>query len=417
MSLLKKPLIAVIVILLLAFGLGWLLLGKTGRTHTDTAGVAIPPAAATVPVTRSAINSTLTIAGEFLPWQEVELHGKVAGYIRQIRVDIGDRVRTGQTLAVLEVPELNAQAEGAAAGVRHSQDEIEHARNEVSRAEAAHATLHGAWERLHQASQARPGLIAQQELDDAEARDKTSEAQVDAARSALSATGQQLQMSEATRRQATALENYSHITAPFDGLVTWRYADTGALIQAGTSNASSQPVVKLAEVRTLRLRIPVPESAAAGVHIGDKAQVRVLATGQTFTASVSRFTGALDRSTRTMQVEFDIPNADYKLAPGMFADVIFNVQSHPQALTVPVTALRGRSSDGSATALVVGTGNRVEERAVQTGVEDASRVEIVSGLREGEQVISANLSAFRVGDTVHPQPSSVTPAPATGGDR
>jgi RND family efflux transporter MFP subunit len=176
-------------------------------------------------------------------------------------------------------------------------------------------------------------------------------------------------------------------------------------------------VVKLAEVRTLRLRIPVPESAAAGVHIGDKAQVRVQATGQTFTASVSRFTGALDRSTRTMQVEFDIPNADYKLAPGMFADVIFNVQSHPQALTVPVTALRGRSSDGSATALVVGTGNRVEERAVQTGVEDASRVEIVSGLREGEQVISANLSAFRVGDTVHPQPSSVTPAPATGGDR
>ena len=102
MSLLKKPLIAVIVILLLAFGLGWLLLEKTGRTHTDTAGVAIPPAAATVPVTRSAINSTLTIAGEFLPWQEVELHGKVAGYIRQIRVDIGDRVRTGQTLAVLE---------------------------------------------------------------------------------------------------------------------------------------------------------------------------------------------------------------------------------------------------------------------------------------------------------------------------
>lgn len=101
----------------------------------------------------------------------------------------------------------------------------------------------------------------------------------------------------------------------------------------------------------------------------------------------------------------------------MFADVIFNVQSHPQALTVPVTALRGRSSDGSATALVVGAGNRVEERAVQTGVEDASRVEIVSGLKEGEQVISANLAAFRVGDTVHPQPSSVTPALATGGDR
>ena len=109
---------------------------------------------------RAPVSNTLSIAGEFLPWQEVELHGKVAGYIKKINVDIGDHVRAGQTLAVLEVPELNAQVEGAAAGVLHSRDEIQRAQNEVTRAEAAHASLHAAYERLHQAAQARPGLIA-----------------------------------------------------------------------------------------------------------------------------------------------------------------------------------------------------------------------------------------------------------------
>src|SRR5579884_1765704 len=129
------------------------------------------PRAAVASVKRGAITNTLSIAGEFLPYQEVELHAKVAGYIRKINVDIGDRVRAGQVLAVLEVPELNAQVEGAGAAVRHSREEIVRARNEVARAEADHAALHAAALRLRDASKARPGLIAQQELDDSEGRD------------------------------------------------------------------------------------------------------------------------------------------------------------------------------------------------------------------------------------------------------
>ena len=104
------------------------------------------------------------------------------------------------------------------------------------------------------------------------------------------------------------MQDYSHIVAPFDGIVTFRYADTGALIQSGTSNVSSMPVVKVAQVNVLRLRIPVPESIAAGVRIGDTAQVRVQASGEKFPGKVARFTGSLDRSTRTMQVEIDVPN-------------------------------------------------------------------------------------------------------------
>src|SRR5689334_17267307 len=131
-----------------------------GRSHSSTTASADPlPRAAVVKVRRAPLSNTLSIAGEFLPYQEVDLHAKVAGYIRNINVDIGDRVGTGQVLAVLEIPELSAELEGANAGVRHSQEEIGRAQNEVTRAEADHAALHAAATRLRQASETRPGLI------------------------------------------------------------------------------------------------------------------------------------------------------------------------------------------------------------------------------------------------------------------
>src|ERR1700688_909814 len=149
----------------------------TGCSHSGDSSSSVsadaPPAAAVVEARRTQLSNALSIAGEFLPYQEVELHAKVTGYIRNINVDIGDRVRTGQVLAVLEIPELSAELEGANAGVRHSREEITRAQNEVSRAEADHDALHSAASRLKQASEARPGLIAEQELDDATAKDRS----------------------------------------------------------------------------------------------------------------------------------------------------------------------------------------------------------------------------------------------------
>ena len=229
---------------------------------------------------RAPISNTFSAAGEFLPYQEIEVHAKVAGYIRKINVDIGDRVKTGQVLAVLEVPELVAELQGTQAGVRHSQQEIERAQNEVARDQAQFTALHANAVRLAQASKARPGLVAQQELDDAEAKDRAAEAQVESAKSALSAARQQLEVSQANNSQISAMSDYTRITAPFDGVVTWRYADTGALVQAGTSNSNSAPVVKLAQVNVLRLRIPVPESLAGSVRVGDPADVALQATGE-----------------------------------------------------------------------------------------------------------------------------------------
>ncbi len=372
---------------------------RAGSPHATAAEANIPYVAVT-PVKRDSIANTLSIAGQFMPYQNVELHAKVAGYIRNINVDIGDRVHKGQVLAVLEIPELVAQVDEAKAAVHQAQEEILRAQSEVSRAEADHVALHANSERLVNTDKVRPGLIAQQELDDANAKDRASEAQVDAAKSAFAAAKQQLAVAQADQQHYSALSDYSRITAPYDGIVTWRFSDTGALVQAGTSSAGL-PVVTVAEVDVLRLRIPVPESVAAKVKIGDIADVKVQATGEDFPGKVSRFTNALDPSTRTMQVEIDVPNGAYKLRPGMYAEVSLRVQSHDNALTVPVQAVQRHN--GKSSVLLVNQHNQVELREIQTGMEDPSRVEVLAGLSAGDRVIVGNFDSYQPGQRVAPK--------------
>ncbi len=361
--------------------------------------------AAVAKVEQVPLTAVFSVAGEFLPYQETELHAKVAGYIRKINVDIGDQVKEGQTLAILEIPELTADVQGAAARVRHSQEEISRAESELRRAEADHTALHAAAGRLQQAAAARPGLVAQQELDDATSKDRASEAQVEVARATLAAARQQVDVSKADLNHYSSLADYSHITAPFSGIVTWRYADTGALIQAGTSNSGSMPVVKVAEIDKLRLRLPVPESLAANVHQGDAADVLVQATGEHFTGKIIRGTGALDLATRTEQVEVDVENHNRKLTPGMYAEVRLTVQSSPNALSIPVQAVVHEA--GTVSVYVVDNGNSVQKRTIRTGIETADRVEIRYGLSAGEQVIVGNLSAYQSGQKVTPEAAKI----------
>ena len=360
--------------------------------------------AAVAPVRRETIANSLSIAGQFMPYQNVELHAKVAGYIRNIYVDIGDHVRQGQVLAVLEIPELIAQVDEAKAAVHHAEEEIQRANSDVSRAEADNVALHANAERLVNTSKVRPGLIAQQELDDATSKDRSSQAQVDAAKSALAAAKQQLEGARANLQHYAALSDYARITAPYNGVVTWRFSDTGALVQAGTSNTSGLPVVTVAEIDTLRLRIPVPESMAAKVRLGDPVAVHVQATGEHFTGKVARFTNALDPSTRTMQVEIDVPNPNYHLQPGMYADVTLLSGRQANVLAVPINALQ-RGQDKT-TVLVVDVQNRVQRRDVRTGAEDSNNVEILSGVSEGDRVIIGKLASYQPGQLVQPKESA-----------
>lgn len=344
--------------------------------------------------------NTFTVAGEFLPYQQVELHAKVAGYIKSIRADIGDHVRQGEVLATLDIPELNAQVQGADATVRQSTERISQSKSDVQRAQANYVAVHSANQRLQRAAKAQPGLIAQQELDDAAARDQAAYAQVDAAKSALAGARQGLQVSSATSLQYTSMAAYSRITAPFTGIVTWRYADTGALIQAGTSNASSMPVLKIAEVDKLRLRVPIPASLVPSVKTGEPVTVQVDSLGRTIKGTVTRATGSLDLTTRTEQVEIDVPNPDGTLQPGMFGQVTLNLRSG-NVLSVPVDAVN--SSTGQPFVLTVGPDGIVHKRTISEGITTSDRVEVAAGLEAGDKVIVANLSRYSEGQHVTPK--------------
>jgi RND family efflux transporter MFP subunit len=360
------------------------------------------PVAVVLAKRRPVVNS-LTLSGAFRPYQQVDVHAKVAGFIRKIYVDVGDHVKAGQVLAVLEVPELSAQVAGAKADLQRYQDAVRRSESEIQRAESTHAAYHAAYSRLKQASESRPGLIAEQELDDSMAKDKETAAQIGSARAALAESQSQLVSARTNLDRLSALEAYSHITAPFAGVVTKRYADTGALIQAGTaSETQSMPVVQLDEWSKLRLVVPVPESAVPQLQLGSTVQVHVSAMNRDFEGRVARFADALNDETRTMHTEIDVQNSDGTLKEGMYAEAKIILKQQIDALTIPIQALERNNSGG--TVLIVDAEGRVEEREVKLGAESSDRVEILGGLAENDRVVIGNRGEFRAGEKVRPKP-------------
>jgi RND family efflux transporter MFP subunit len=379
------------------------------RNHYGKAAAAQPRAAAVVAVVRGNLASSLTVAGQFQPYQQVDLHAKVSGYIRWIKVDIGDRVRQGEVLALLEVPELQDQVEGAQAEVRHSQSDITRAQSEVVSAESTYSAVHAEYTRLDEASKERPGLIAEQELDDARAKDQQAAAQVGVARASVDAMQQQLGVSHATRSRLETMSRYEQIVAPFTGVVTKRYADTGSLIQAGQdNNTQTLPVVEVAESDLLRLRMPVPESDVPYIQVGGDVQVKVNATGSTFAGKIIRFSRALDTDTRTMLTEVDVPNHDLSLNPGMYAETTIQLQQKNDALILPAQAVV-QNGDQSYV-LVVDATNHVEKRTVTLGIQTSNRVEITSGLQAGDNVIAAGQTGYQPGEVVSPHAAFIPTA-------
>jgi RND family efflux transporter MFP subunit len=393
---------------------------RHGKTEADdgerTAKRQADTVAAVVKVTRGRLGVPLTLAGAFKPFQDVDVHAKVAGYIKAIYVDVGSRVKEGQTLAVLEVPELAAELTGADAAVRRAKQEIRRAQGDLERAKSAHVAIHSMCMRLQQAADQKAGLVAQQEIDDAHAKDLESEAQVSSAEAALNAAQQALEVAEANAKQYAALANYTRIVAPFTGVVTVRYADTGALIAAGTSSSTqSSPVVRIAQISVLRLVLPIPESLAGQVRLGDPVNVHVQALNEDHLGKVSRFSNSLDPQTRTMETEIDFQNSDGKLLPGMYVQAVVAPADRSEMLTVPLEAveLGKTSSDGEV--LVVNAQNILEERKVKLGVQGSTRVEVRDGLSEGDRVAVGSRSELRSGMKVIPKEIEVGRSGEGGG--
>jgi RND family efflux transporter MFP subunit len=383
------------------------LTSSCARSRAESQTVTEPPIVAVVKATRADLSSDLNLTAEFEPFQEIDVMAKVSGYIRQIRVDIGDRVGEGQLLATLEIPEMQDDLTRAAAAIEEANAELAAARDELQRAESAHDMTHLSYTRILDVSKREAGLVPQQEVDEIHSRDLVAEAQVSGAKSHITACEQRIHVAQADQARFKTMYEYAVITAPFAGVVTKRYANTGSLIQAGTaSQTQAMPVVRLSQNGLLRLALPVPESAVPVIHLGEPVDVRVSALHRSFPGRVARFADKVDQSTRTMKTEVDVPNSSLILVPGMYAEVDLITEQRKNVLAVPVEAIDG--SGTSARVYIVQPSGTIRIAPIRLGVENAQEVEVRSGdLREGDSVVVGSRSGLKNGDKVQPKTISL----------
>ncbi len=317
---------------------------------------------------RTQLADTMTMPAEFEPYQDILMHGKVSGYINAINVDIGDRVKAGDLIATVEVPELHDQFDAAVAMQKKTEADFQIARLNHHRLSGVNKT--------------QPGLVAQQDLDDAEAKENAAAASFSSAKA------------DADRYRAMVA--YTQITAPFSGVITKRFVDLGSLVQAGTSS-NSGPIVELAEDDRLRLRFPVPEAETPGLKIGQAVQIHVDALERNFIGKIVRTANDIDRSTRTMTTEVDVENPDGRLKSGMYASIVMALHQTEDVVAIPLQAL---SSGDKPVVMLVNRQGKLEERPVSVGLRTADQAEIKTGLVEGDRVVMGDRGGLRTGDTV-----------------
>jgi RND family efflux transporter MFP subunit len=351
---------------------------------------------------RKSLGRTMTISSELVPFQEIEVYAKESGYVKELNVDYGSRVQANQTLATLEIPELQSQLKQDDAAIRNAADQIAHAEDELSRVEAQHRVMQLQFERLSGVAKSKPALVAQQEVDDSEGKALESAAQVESAKSNRQSAQSLLAAAQAKREHDQVLFDYTKITAPFAGIVTQRYANLGTLLQAGTnSSTQAMPLVRLSEDDKFRLVIPVPESDVRYIHVGDPVGVMVPSLNRTFPGTVARFSVDVSQDTRTMHTEVDVLNPNRLLLPGLYAQATITLEHKDNVVFVPIQALSRQNN--VSTVDVVDAAGKIEVRRVEPGIQTPDDAEIVSGLAEGEMVVISDRSGLRAGQIVRPQ--------------
>jgi RND family efflux transporter MFP subunit len=332
------------------------------------------PTVAVAKVMREDLSRKVTIEAEFRPYVEVELHAKVSGYVDKMNVDFGDKVKSGELLATIEVPELH--------------DQLRNAMATEQKAEADYTNANLIYTRLVSVNNEHPNLVAQQDLDTASANEQMAAAEIAAAKADVG--------------KFKTLVNYTQITAPFDGVVTHRYADPGALIQAGTSSdTQSLPLVRVSDNYLLRLDFPVDVDFVKDIHVGDPVEVNVESLGgKTFTGAITRYTYDVDDNTRKMTTEIEVPNPNLELDPGMYATIALRVEDRPNTLAIPTEAVIAGETPS---VFVVNRDNQIEDRPVQLGLETPDKYEVLSGLQKGDLVVIGNHSEIQTGQKVEPK--------------
>jgi RND family efflux transporter MFP subunit len=371
--------------------------GEPGA-NPNSAGISV----GVVKVIRKNVGRTLTVSSELVPFQEIDVFAKESGFVKDLNVDYGSRVKKDQVLATLEIPELQLQVKEDDAAVKNAEAQIPHAQEELNRVQAQQKVLQLQYDRLNGVANSKPGLVAQQEVDDSQGRALAMAAQVEAAKSNLQSAESELAAKQAKREHDQALFDYAKITAPFAGVVTQRYANLGTLMQAGTnSSTQAMPLVKLSQDDLYRLVIPVPESYVKFIHLGDSVNVNVPSLSRTFPGKVARFSVDVREDTRTMHTEVDVPNPSRILLPGLYAEATITLEKNDDAIAVPLQAVDQDNNQSKVD--IVDSSNKIEVRRIVLGIQTATDAEVLSGLQEGETVVVSDRSGLKPSQPVQPK--------------
>jgi len=377
------------------------LLPSCGRVRAKGDAQATETVAVTK-VARKTLQRTVTLSSELVPFQEIDVYAKESGYVKKLYVDYGSRVKEGQLMGILEIPELEAQLQEDQGDVKNASDEVSRAQHMLKRYQAMYKALDLEFTRLNGVFESKPGLVARQEVDDAQGKDLAAASQVDAGQAAVEAAQSKLAASQSKLAHDQALFAYSRITAPFAGVVTERYANLGTLMQAGTgSSTQALPLVRLSQDNLFRLVIPVPESSVRYIRVGDPVEVRVPSLNRTVPGKVTRFSVDVREDTRTMHTEVDVSNPDRILIPGVYAEATLTLEKKTNVYVLPLQAVTIIGSQGSVS--VVNNADEIENRPVTLGMRTPAEIEIESGVQEGDQVVTSDRSQLKVGQKVNPQ--------------
>ncbi|MBI5772845.1 MAG: efflux RND transporter periplasmic adaptor subunit [Verrucomicrobia bacterium] len=350
---------------------------------------------------RGEIIRYVTLPGSLRANQQATLYAKVPGYLKSIAVDRGDKVKAGQLLAEIEVPELLADFSKSRSVVARVEAELARAKAVQARAKAEAEVAALDFQRLGKAKKTSPDLVVAQQVDEARARSEVAKAAQNQAKAETDLAAASLAEAMAGVERIEILLNFAKVTAPFAGVVTARHVDVGAFIPAATGGSAAQTaaLVTMMDFSTVRAQVAVPELESPLVREGQPVKVAVEGLpGKNFEGKVSRHSFALDDASKTMLVEADLPNPQLELRPGMYATVKVGVEKHTDALLIPAEALVMEKVNAFA---FIAAGGKAKKTAIKIGFNDGAKVEVLGGLTGGEAVILVGKLALADGAAVN----------------
>jgi RND family efflux transporter MFP subunit len=343
-----------------------------------------PPRVTVAIAKRVAPTAERILPGNSLPLMEAAMYARATGYVSKRLVDIGDEVKPGQLLAEISAPDIDDQLEQAKANLELAKANLESAR---ASAKLAQITVDRYKDLV------KTNTIATQEFDQAKATFETTTAQVASALASI-------QVNKAAVKRFTDLQSFEKITAPFAGIITARNVETGDLV---TADSTTRELFHLMRTDTLRVFVNVPQAFATSINTGQSAAVyRREEPQKQYAGKVTRTAGALDPNTRTLLTQVDVPNPDNVLRPGMYLQVKFNFDRKVFPLMIPAAALATRTT--AQRVAVLDDQHKVRYRDVQLGRDYGAEVQVLSGLKEGEQVVVHPGDDLPEGTVVEPVP-------------